>query len=234
MSSSGFPASSFTDDTASPPGGSPATFDFGLIDTEKARNGSMEKGDSPVDIRPYPLESSKYSAHTLPLETLRNASRTPLMTALPTAREASTAIIRALNRGVEKALPATKAELEFAPPSHVSPTDNDCPKYSPSTNDKEWPPIPPPPEAYLQVPYKETRVRKETPSLWTQATGVSTMSSSQAVVTLAKKDTVVSATARTVVMNTPSPTRTPSPVDRVMPHESHPSIDFGTRSGSYL
>ena len=194
----------------------------------------MEKGDSPVDIRPYPLESSKYSAHTLPLETLRNASRTPLMTALPTAREASTAIIRALNRGVEKALPATKAELEFAPPSHVSSTDNDCPKYYPSTNDKEWPPIPPPPEAYLQVPYKETRVRKETPSLWTQATGVSTMSSSQAVVTLAKKDTVVSATARTVVMNTPSPTRTPSPVDRVMPHESHPSIDFGTRSGSYL
>lgn len=206
LSSSGFPGSFFTNDPAARVrGGSPTSFNFDLLDTEKGRKGSIDtQGDGLMGIRPYTLETTKYSAHSISFDTSKNASNTPAMVALPTTHSASAAIIKALKKGNEKALPAVEGD------------------------DEERSPIQPLPEVHFQItPCKERRLRRETPSLMTQATCMSTNSSCQAVITFAKKDPVLSATARTVATGTVHPGRAPSPVDTVMPHESNPSIDWG-------
>lgn len=228
LSSSGFPASFFTNDPAARVGGdSPTSSDFRLFDTEKAQKGLIEIQDySPIEIRPYPLESSKYSAHSLSFDMPRNYSKSPVMVALPTTRSTSAAIIKALKKGNEKVLPVIKVDSQ-APISYGSHAHDDNPKNLTSP-DKEWFLIQPPPEAHLQTPSKENRLRKDTPSLMTQATGVSTNSSSHAVITLARKDPILSATARTITTSSIHSKRAPSPVDTVMPHESNPSIDLGS------
>jgi hypothetical protein len=177
--------------------------------------------DGPMDIRSYPLESNKYSAHSLSFVTSGNA---------PKAREPSATIIRALNKGNEKALRALNGHSESRPVSYVSHTDSSAWKRFTFSSNKERTSIQPPPEAYLQAPYRGTRQRSETPSLLTQATNVSASSYTQAVITHARKDPVASATARTITVDNMPPSRTPSPVDTVMPHEQNPSIDLGTRA----
>lgn len=218
LGTSGFPGSFFSNDPAEKGrSDSPVSFDFHLLDAEKARKGSMDsKFSGPMDIRPYTLGSSKYSARAISFETSKHVPESPIMVALPPTRGASAAIIQALNKGVDKALPPIKTN----PGSRPTTADND----------KAW--IQPPPEVYLQDPYKGTRSRKETPSLLTQATGISASSCSQAVVTLARKDPVISATARTIATGTMSSGRSPSPVDSVMPHEDRPSVDLRTQGRS--
>lgn len=229
LSSSGFPGSFFTHDpVARVRDDSPAPFDFGFPDTEKARKGSIEtQDDGPMDVRPYALESSKYSAHSLSFDVSKNVTKASDKVPPPAPNSASAAIIKALQKGNEKALPPVKVDSEPRPMDYVSHTHNHDLKIIISSN-KDWPLIQLPPEAHLQTPHKETRSRKETPSLWTQATGVSTNSSSQAVITHARKDPVLSATARTVATSSVYSNRAPSPVDTVMPHESNPSIDLGS------
>jgi len=209
LSSSGFPASFFTNDPAEQdPNDSPTSFDFKLLDPEKARKGSIYSQDSnSVETRLYTLESSKYSAHSISFDTSRNASKTPVMVALPTTRSASAAIIKALKKGNDA-------------PKNVTPRDKELPLIQP-------------PEAHLRTPRKGTRSRKETSSLSTQATGVSTNSSSHAIITFARKDPVLSANARTIATSTIYSKRAPSPVDTVMPHENNPSVDLGT-AGKFI
>jgi hypothetical protein len=210
LSSSGFPASFFTNDPDEQDNGdSPTSFDFKLLDPEKVRKGSIYSQDSDsVETRLYTLESSKYSAHSISFDTYRNASKTPAMVALPTTRSASAAIIKALKKG------------------------NDAPKNV-TPRDKELQLVQPPPEAHLRTPRKGTRSRKETSSLSTQATGVSMNSSSHAVISFARKDPVLSANARTIATSTIYSKHGPSPVDTVMPHENNPSIDLGT-AGKFI
>lgn len=219
LSSSGFPASFFTNDpTEKGRSDSPVSFDFDLLDAEKARKGSMDsRFDGPVDIRPYTLESNKYSAHSLSFETSKRVPESPIMVALPPTRGAGAAIVQAINKGVDKALPPMKTN----------------PGSRPTTADKDKAWIQPPPEAYLRDPYKETRSRKETPSLLTQATGISTNSCSRVVVTFARKDPVVRATARAIETGTMYSGRSPSPVDSVIPHEDRPIVDLGTQGKSF-
>lgn len=215
LSSSGFPGSFFTNDPVEKDRNhSPVSFDFDVLDAEKARKGSMDSGDnSSMDIRPYTLKSGRYSAHSISFETPKHVPESPIIVALPPTRGTNAEIVQALSKCVHKALPPIKTN----------------PGSRPTTADKDQAWVQPPPEVYLQDPYKKTRSRKETPSLLTQATGISTISCSQAVVTLARKDPVVSATARTIAASTMSSGRSPSPVDNVMPHENRPSVDWGTQ-----
>ena len=230
MSSSGFPGSYFTNDPTYPRSNTPTSFDFSLLDVEKVRKGAMgDTKDGSMDIRPYTAESG-YSAHTLTFETSTNGSKTPVVTVFPPPGTAGAAIIRALSKGSEKTLPAAKVNSRSRPLSYISRPDSDGPKSTIFTREKKRSWVQPPPEVYLKAPSKETRLRKETPSLMTQATGTSTNSDSQAVISFARKGPVVSATARTLLMNTMSSGRTQSPVDSVMPHEDRPSIDWGTRT----
>lgn len=230
MSSSGFPGSFFTNDPTYPRGDSPTSFDFSLLDVEKVRKGAMGYGkDGPMDFRPYTAESSKYSVHTLTFETSTNGPKTPVMTVFPPPGTTSAAIIRVLNKGNEKALPTVKGDSQSRPMSYITSTDSDGPKSTIFTRGKKKSWIQPPPEVYLKAPPKESRLRKETPSLMTQATGTSTNSDSQVVISFASKNTVASATARTLLMNTMSSGRVQSPVDSVMPREDRPSIDSGSR-----
>ena len=212
MSSSGFPGSFFTDDPNRNHSGSPTSIAFGILDTEKARMGSLGTDEeSPMHIHAHALDPRKYSAHALSFETSTTIDpETPAKTAF-----------RPLNDGSEKPLKVESPSLIY-----LSRTDSNDSNSTASTHkDESW--IQPPPEAYLQTP-KETRSRKETPSLITQATYGSTGSFSQAVITFASKSRVVSATARTMVTNTTPSKRTPSPVDPVTPHEDRPSTEFGT------
>lgn len=215
LSSSGFPASFFTNDpTEKGRSDSPFSFDFDLLDAEKARKGSMDSRFSgPVDIRPCALESSKYSAHPLSFQTSKRVLESPIVVALTPTRGAGAAIVQAINKGVDKAVPPMKTN----------------PRSRPTTADKDEAWIQPPAEAYLRDPYKETRSRKETPSLLTQATGISSNSCSQVVVTFARKDPVVRATARAVATSTMYSGRSPSPVDSVIPREDRPIVDLGAR-----
>jgi hypothetical protein len=184
------------------------------LDTEKARMGSPgtdEKGS--MYIHAHTLDPRKYSAHTLSFETSTTIDfETPVKTAFHPP-----------DSGSEKSL-----EVDSKSPSmaHLPHTNNDV---SDSTTlahkDETW--IRPPPEAYLQVP-NETRSRKETPSLITQATYGSVNSYSQAVITYASKSPVVSATARTMVTNTTPSKPTPSLVDPVSPYEDRPNTDSRT------
>lgn len=229
MSSSGFPGSFFTNDPVVQirNNSTASSFDFGLQDTEKARKELTDtQHDSPMEIRPYSLESGKYSAHSLSFGTSKNVSKTPVMVALPTTNLTSAAIIKALNKGNNKVLPWIKVNSEPRTMNYTSCTKNDDSKKVIS-GEKERTLIQPPPEAHLQTPSKEIRLRKQTPSLLTQATGVSTNSASQAVITHASKGPVLCATARTVTTSTIYSKRAPSPVDTVMPHENNPSIDLG-------
>lgn len=229
LSSSGFPGSFFTNDPTYVRDGSPAPFDFAFLDIEKARKGSTESDeDGPMQIRPYTADSSKPSIHTLTFDTSTNCSKTPIVTKPPPAGVTGAAIIRALNKGGEKALSTIKVNSESRLMSHIPRMDSDGPKSTIFTRETKRSWIQPPPEAYLQAPSKETRSRKETPSLNTQATGTSMNSYSQAVITLARKDPVVSATARTMLMNTVPSRRTPSPVDANILREDRPTFDSGT------
>jgi hypothetical protein len=206
LSSSGFPATFFTNDPdAKERCDSPPPFDFDIRDTEKLQKGSM--GDDPLDIRPFALESTKYSAHSLSFGPSKDAPEVPIMVAFPTARRTSAAIVQALNKGTEKALPAVKSNSNSRP----------------STADKDRYPIQPLPEACLQDPYKRTMMR--TSSLSTQATGMSANSCSQAEVTFARRDQVVSATATTMAVTSASSSRTSLPFGAAMPHENHPSTN---------
>lgn len=209
LSSSGFPASYFTNDPTYSRDDSPTSFDFNLL--EKARNGSTEneKG-GPMLIQPYTLDLNKYSAHSLTFGT------TPAVTTLPPPGVASPAITIAMDDGSVKVVPKTSIK-----------SDSNGPKSDVFARDRETSWIQPPPEAYLQAPHKETRSRKETPSLMTQATGTSTNSYSQAVITFARKNPFASATARTLMMNTMSSRNTPSPEETGSPRGVRPTIDTG-------
>lgn len=169
--------------------------------------------ESPMHIHAHALDPRKYSAHALSFET---------STTVDPESSAKTAF-RPLNDGSEKPL---KVDSKSPTLTHLSRTDsNDSNSTAFTHKDESW--IQPPPEVYLQTP-KETRSRKETPSLITQATYGSTGSYSQAVITFASKSRVVSATARTMVPNTTPSKRTPPPVDPVTPLEDRPNTDSGT------
>lgn len=229
LSSSGFPGSFFTNDPTYVRGGSPAPSDFNFLDIEKTRKGSTESDEGgPMQIRPYTADSNKPSVHTLTFETSTNDSKTPIKTALPPVGATSAAIIRAFNKGGEKALSTIKVNSDSRIMSYASRINGDGPKSTIFTRETKRSWIQPPPEAYVQAPSKETRPRKETPSLITQATATTMNSYSQAVITLARKDPVVSATARTMRMSTMSSKRTPTPVDAVTLHQDRPSFDSGT------
>lgn len=223
MSSSGFPASYFTNDPTHPRDGSPMSFDFNLLDTEKMRKGSEDEKEGPMHIRPYTLDSSGYSMRSLTFETSTNGSKIPVMTSLPPPGTTSATIIQTLKIGSAKIIPKANSKPE-------SPTDSDSPKSTIFARDKKNSWIQPPPEAYLQAPYKETRLRKDTPSLMTQATGTSTGSYSQAVITFARKNPFASATAKTLLMDTISSKNTPSPGEIVYPREDRPSTDSGNKA----
>lgn len=214
MSSSGFPSSFFANDPAHDRGGSPTSFSFGILDAEKARMGSPgidEEG--PMHIHAHALDLRKYSAHTLSFET---------STTIDFESPAKTAF-RPPNSGSEKSLRVDSK----SPSTYLSRTNSNGSDSTTFTRkDETW--IQPPPEAYLQVPPNETRSRKETPSLITQATYGSANSYSQAVITFASKSPVVSATATTMVTSATPSRHTPSPVDPVTPHEDRPSTDSGT------
>ena len=195
------------------------SFNFSLLDAEKARKGSTrDDKEGPMHIRPYTLDSSEYSVHTLSFEISKNSPKTPVQAAFHPPSATSAAIIQTLNKGSERHSTTMKT-------SYVSHTDGDRPKSSILTREKERSGIQPPPEA-LQAPYKETHSRKETPSLMTQATGTSTNSSTQAVITFARKDPVATATARTLLTSTMS-SRHRSPVDMVTPHEAQRPGNYG-------
>lgn len=215
LNSSGFPASFFTNDPVEKDrSSSPESFDFGLMDPEKPRKGSFDSGDyKPMDIRPYTPKSSKYSLRSLSLETSSNYPESPIVVALPTARGVGSVTTRDLKRCTEKALPSLRTN----------------PGSRPTTADKERSIIQPPPNAYLQDPYQGTRSRKETPSLLTQATGTSTNSCSHVVVSLARKDPVISATARTIAVNTISSGYTPPSGITATRYESRPSTNSSTK-----
>ena len=229
LSSSGFPASFFVNETTHARSGSPASFNFNLSDSEKAGKGFIEDDEGPIHIRPFALESSKYSAHSLSFETSTNRLDTPVTATFHSPGATSLAIIQTLNKGNQKPLPAAGVDSEARSMGSVSRTDGNGPKNTTLTCDieKSW--IQPPPDVHLQAPSEESRLRKETPSLITQATGISTNSYTQAVISFARKDPVVSATATTMPTNTVPLRRTQSPVDMVIPHEDRPSIDSGTR-----
>ena len=231
LSSSGFPSSFFTNDPTYARSDSPTSFDLGLLDTEKARKGSTEKdNEGPMDIRQYTLDSTRYSVHSLSFETSANGLKTPAMAATRPRSATSAVTVRTLNKGSEKPLPKVVVDSESRPVSYVSHTDTNGPKSTTLsttfTRDKERSRIQTPPEVHLQTPHKETRSRKETPSMTTQATCVSTNSYSQAVITFAMKNPVVSATARTVTTSATPSRRTSSPVDTIIPHEDRPSIEI--------
>ena len=231
LSSSGFPGSFFTNDPTHSHGGSPTSFNFGILDTEKARKGSTEKdNEGPVDIRSYTLDSTRYSVHSLSFETSANGLKTPAMVSIRPRSATSAATVRTLNKGSDKPLPKVVVDSESRPVSYLSHTDINGPKSTTLSTtfarDKERSWIQTPPEVHLQTPYKETRPRKETPSMTTQGTCVSSNSYSQAVITFAMKNSVVSATARTVTTSATPSRRTPSPVDTVIPHEDRPSIEI--------
>lgn len=177
--------------------------------------------EGPVHIRSYALDSNRYSVHSLSFETLASDPKTPFRP--PGITGAAT--VRTLNKDNEKPLPAVIVGSKSRRVSYVSHTSTDGPKSTIFTRDKERSYIQPPPEVHLKTPYKE-HSRKETPSLITQATGISTNSYSQAVITFAMKNPVASATARTVATSTMPSRRAPSPVDTVIPHEDRPSIDI--------
>lgn len=234
LSSSGFPASFFSNDPAEKaPRDTLTSLDFDFLDAEKARKGSMDKDGCSMDIRPFTVESSKYSAHSISFGIKKNIPMPPVSAALPTTRDTSTAIVRALNRGIEKALPEVRVDPESRPSSYVSCTSNDGSKEFTSPIEKEKLQIRPPPEAHLPAPFKESRSRKQTPSLLTQATCISTASCSQVEVTHARKGLVLCARAKTVAMSTTPSIRASSPVDTVLPHENNPSVDFGTQGGFF-
>jgi len=217
LSSSGFPGSYFANDLTYSRDGSPTSFHFSLLDVNKAQNGSDDNEKGSI-IRPYTMESNGYSIHTLSFETLTNGSKIPAVTAPPFPGDTSTAIIRASKKDDAKAMPNGKVKSE-------SRTDSDRQKTTIFTRDKEKSWIQPPPDAYLQAPYNDTRSRKETPSLMTQATGTSTNSYAHAVITHARKSPFVSATPRTLLMNTMSSKDTSSPGKPVTPREPRPSTD---------
>lgn len=222
MSSSGFPASYFTNDPTHSRGGSPTSFNFSLLDANKARNRPIdsEKAGS-MYIRPYTMESNEYSIHTLSFETSTNGSKNSGVTGLPPPGDTSVAIIKALKKG--GVMPMPKESVKSEPR-----TGSDGPKNTILTRnwEKSW--VQPPPEAYLQAPPNETRSRKETPSLLTQATGTSTNSYSHAVITFAKKSPFVSATPKTLLMNTISSKDASSPGKPVTLREARPSTDSRT------
>ena len=150
-----------------------------------------------------------------------DGSKTPVITALPSRGTTSATIIRTLKKGSAKVIPKTDAKPK-------SPIDSDGPKSTIFIPDKRNSWIQPPPEVHLQAPYKDPRLRKETPSLMTQATGTSTNSYSP-VITYARKNPFVSATAKTLMMNTMSSKNTPSPREKVFSHGARPGIDSGPK-----
>ena len=170
--------------------------------------------EGPIYIHAHTLNPRKYSAHTLSFETSTTVdSESPIKTAFHPP-----------NSGREKPLGVDSK----SPPIYLSYTNsNDSDITAFTRKDETW--IQPPPDAYLQVPPNETRSRKETPSLITQATYGSANSCSQGVITFASRSPVVSATARTIVTDATPSTRTPSLVDPVTPQEDRPSPDSGTR-----
>ena len=215
LSSSGFPGSFFTNDPTYVRNGSPTSFDVSFLDAEKARKGSTEddKGGL-MHIRPYTPDSSKYPVHSLPFEISAGDLKTPVTTAFPPPGVTNAGIARAPNKDRENHSPTLMVDSGSRPVSYISLTKTDDPKSAVFTRDKKKSWIQPPPEAHIQVPHKETRSRKETPSLITQATCASTNSFSQAVITFAMKSPVLSATARTMVMNT-IPEQRPGPAKDV-------------------
>jgi len=114
--------------------------------------------------------------------------------------------------------------------SHASRADSDGPKSTTFDRDMEVPRIQLPLGAHLQSPPKETRSRKETPSMMTQATATSTNSYSQAVITYARKNPVVSAIPKTMFMNTMSSKHLSNSGETSVPHESRRITDSGTSS----
>ena len=171
-----------------------------------------------MSLRPYTMQSNQYSAHTLSFETSTNGSKTPTMTAPPPPDDTGAAIIRALKKGGLKGMSKGSTKSQ-------SRTDGGGPKSTIFTRDREKSWIQPPPEAYLQAPHNDTRSRKETPSLITQATGTSTNSYSHAVISFARKSPFISATPRTLRMNTMSSNDSTSPGKSVSSREPRPSTD---------
>ena len=218
LSSSGFPASYFTNDPTYSREGSPTSFNFSLLDVNKVRNAPVDNEKAGSMIRPYTMESNEYSVHTLSFETSSNGSKTPGVTTLPPPGDTSVAIIKALKKDGVMPMPKGSVKSE-------SRTGRDGPKSTIFTRDREDSWIQPPPVAYLQAPPNETRSRKETPSLLTQATGTSTHSYSQAVITVARKSPFVSATPRTLLMNTMSSKDASSPGKNPTLREARTSTD---------
>lgn len=179
-----------------------------------------------MHIRSYTLGPNEYSITTLPFELPANGPKASSMTTSRPPGTTSASIIRTLKKGNEKPLPTIEANSRSRPVSYVSHADGNNPKSTIFTRDKKRSWVQPPPEAYLQAPYKETRSRKDTPSMATQATDTTTNSDFQAVIAVARKNPVARATARTMSFR-----RTASPVDPVVPHEDRPSIDSETRIG---
>jgi len=215
LSSSGFPGSFFTNDPTYVRNGSPTSFDVSFLDAEKARKGSTEDDKGCLmHIRPYTPDSSKYPVHSLPFETSASDPKISVMTTFPPPGVTSAAIVQTSNKDRENHLPTVTVDSRSRPVSYISLTNTDGPKSAIFTRDKKKSWIQPPPEAHLQPPHKETRSRKETPSLVTQATCASTNSFSQAVITFAMKSPVVSATARTMATNT-IPEQRPAPAKDV-------------------
>ena len=205
LSSSGFPGTFFTNDPeAKDRPDSPAPFDFGVMDTEKGQKESIAD-DGPMDIRPFNLESSKYSAHSLSFGPSKSAPENPITVALPTTRGTSSAIIQTLNKGTEKALPKV---IFNSRPNTANSRPNTANSRPNTANSRP----------------NTARSLMRNPSLSTQATGMSINSSAQAEVFFARRDQVVSAAATTVSMNTTSSTFTASTTDPVMPHESFLSM----------
>jgi len=230
LSSSGFPGSFFTNDAPYARDGSPTSFDFVLLDVEKARKGSkLNEKEGPMHIQPYALESSDYSSHSLSFETRTDDYKTPVIATFPPPGTTSAATIRtSLNKGNVKIIPTVDIKPASRPASYLSCTDSDA-KSATFARDKETAQIQPPPEAHLQAPYKETRSRKDTPSLMTQATGTSTTSYSHAVITFASKNPVVSAAPKTMLMNTMS-SRYISSEGTVLPREDRLTTVSGTNA----
>ena len=210
LSSSGFPGSFFTNDPTYARSGSPTSFDVSFLDAEKARKGSTEddKGGL-MHIRPYTPDSSKYPVHSLPFETSASDPKTPVTTAFPPPGVTNASIVQASNEDRGNHLPTVTVDSGSRPVSYISLTNTDGSKSAIFTRDKKKSWIQPPPEAHIQAPHKETRSRKETPSMVTQATCASTNSFSQAVITFAMKSPVVSATARTMITS-PIPEQRPA------------------------